>query len=430
MVKKLFVFGLLIFGLCAVVSAQSGRRVRNPAPATVSTGTPLEEIPLTSNGEKGEPEVGYSESAPNSARRLSVRPVARNNEKKDKKDKKDKKNDTKQPQTATVPAAATGAEDDEVLKVETNLVSIPVSIYDRNGLYIANLKKDDFKIFEDGKEQEVAYFGTSDKPFTVVLLIDVSPSTEYKIEQIQDAAIAFVNQLKPQDNVMVIQFDSSVDVLTKPELTNDREKIYKAINNTGFGGGTSLYDAVDFSLRKKLGKIEGRKAIVLFTDGVDTTSNRADFESTIRDAEESDSLIFPIYYNTFLDGRGGIFGGGGGVMSTPPGLGIPLPGGMGGGNTMGSSEEHARGRAYLEELAAATGGRVFRPNSSAGGLNAAFEGIAEELRKQYNIGYYPQDEAQAGTRKQIRVRVNRPRLVIRAKDSYIVGENSQAQSSK
>lgn len=424
MFKKFFVFGLLIFGLCAAAFAQSGRRVKNPAP--LPTGTPREEIPLTSNGETVEPEVGYSESAPNSARRLSVRPATRT-DKKDKKDKKDKNNETK-PQTTKASATVAGAEDDEILKVETSLVSIPVSVYDRNGVYIPNLTKENFKIFEDGKEQEVAYFGTSDKPFTVVLLIDVSPSTEYKIEQIQDAAIAFVNQLKPQDNVMVIQFDSNVDVLTKPELTNDRDKIFKAINNTGFGGGTSLYDAVQFSLRKKLDKIEGRKAIVLFTDGVDTTSNRADFESTVRDAEESDSLIFPIYYNTFLDGGGGL-GGGGGVMSTPPGLSIPLPGGMGGMNN-GSSAEHARGRAYLEELAAATGGRVFRPNSSTGGLNAAFEGIAEELRKQYNIGYYPQDEAQAGTRKQIRVRVNRPRLIIRARDSYIVGENEQTQGSK
>jgi Ca-activated chloride channel homolog len=426
MFKKLFVFGLLIFGLCAVASAQSGRRIRGGVPETVSTGATREEIPLTSNGEKGDPEVGYSESAPNSARRLSVRPVARNIEKKD---KKTKKTETKQPQTTNASATVAGADDDEVLKVETNLVSIPVSVYDRNGVYIPNLKKEDFKIFEDGKEQEVAYFGTSDKPFTVVLLLDVSASTEYKIEQIQDAAIAFINQLKPQDNVMVVQFDSNVKVLTKPEFTNDRQRIYKAINDTGFGGGTSLYDAVDFSLRKRLDQIEGRKAIVLFTDGVDTTSNRANFESTVRDAEESDALIFPIYYNTFLDG-GGIFGGGGGVMSTPPGLSIPLPGGIGGGNANGSSEEHARGRAYLDELAAATGGRVFRPNSSAGGLNAAFEGIAEELRRQYNIGYYPQDDAQAGTRKQIRVRVNRPRLVIRAKDSYIVGESDQTQSSK
>ena len=92
----------------------------------------------------------------------------------------------------------------------------------------------------------------------MVLLIDVSSSTEYKIEEIQQAAIAFVNQLKPQDNVMVIQFDERVSVLA--ETTDDREKIYKAIRRTGFGGGTSLYDAVDLSLGKRLEKIEGRKA--------------------------------------------------------------------------------------------------------------------------------------------------------------------------
>ena len=162
--------------------------------------------------------------------------------------------------------------DEDTITVETNLVTIPVSVFDRNGLYIPNLQKSNFKIFENGKEQEIEYLATSDKPFTVILLLDTSPSTEYKIEEIQDAAIAFTNQLKPQDNVMVIEFDADIHVLS--EVTNDRQKIYKAIRNADFGGGTSLYDAVDFSLRKRLSKIEGRKAIVLFTDGVDTTSGK------------------------------------------------------------------------------------------------------------------------------------------------------------
>ncbi len=129
-------------------------------------------------------------------------------------------------------------------------------------------------------------------------------------------------------------------------------------------------------------------------------------------------MIFPIYYNTFLSSRGI---GTGGVMSTPPTLGIPPM--IGGRATGTSSAEYTRGRVYLTELAAATGGRVFRPDSTPGGLNAAFEGIAEELRRQYNIGYYPQAEGVAGQRKQIRVRVNRPKLVIRSRDSYIVGAN-------
>jgi VWFA-related protein len=346
---------------------------------------------------------------------------------KNKDSKKDSKKETKkdaksQPPTvatdATKPADAAAA-DEDVLKIESNLVTIPVSVFDRSGLYIPNLRQTDFKIFENGAEQEIAYFGTSEKPFTVILLIDVSPSTSYKIDEIRSAATAFVEQLKAQDSVMVIEFDASVDVLT--EATNDRPKIFKAISRAKFGDGTSLYDAVDFSLRKRLDKIEGRKAIVLFTDGVDTSSSRADFESTLQDAEETDAMIFPIYYNTFLENRGI---GTGGAMSTPPTLGYPLPGSSSG--AIGtSSEEYTRGRAYLTQLAAATGGRVFRPESTPGGLTAAFEGIAEELRRQYNIGYYPQSEGTVGERRQIKVRVNRPKLVIRSRDSYIVGGNNK-----
>ena len=278
------------------------------------------------------------------------------------------------------------------------------------------MRQQNFKIFENGVEQEIAYFGTSELPFTVILLIDVSPSTAYKIEEIRAAAAAFVQQLNPQDQVMVIEFDSSVHVLT--EITGDRDKINKAIQRVSFGSSTSLYEAVDFSLRKRLDKIEGRKAIVLFTDGVDTSSVRASFESTIRDAEESEAVIFPIYYNTFLQN----IGIGGGVMTTPPTLG--LPGGIGGGqSTAGISAEYTRGRAYLTQLAAATGGKLFRAESTPGGLINAFESIAEELRRQYNIGYYPLESGEAGERRQIRVRVDRPKLIIRARDSYIVGSN-------
>lgn len=299
--------------------------------------------------------------------------------------------------TRTVPA---GGED--VIKVDTNLITIPVSVFDRNGLYIPNLKQGDFKIFEDGKEQEIAYFGTTDKPFTVVLLIDTSPSTEYKIEEIQRAAIAFVNQLKSVDKVMVIEFDGNVHVLS--EVTGDRQKIYKAIGKADFGGGTSLYDAVDFSLGKRLSTIEGRKAIVLFTDGVDTTSRKAGYDSTLNLAEESDTLIFPIYYNTFLETNRSL-------NSDPDEPSAPGT----------SAEEYAVGKKYLEELAGYTGGRVFRPEATPGGLTAAFEGIAEELRRQYNIGYIPAEGGTAGQRKQIKVRVNRPNLALRARDSYIVG---------
>ena len=313
--------------------------------------------------------------------------------------------------TATTPVSSLPVDDAEILRVEINLVTIPVSVFDRNGLYIPGLRKADFKIFDDGIEQEIAYFGTSDKPFTVVLLIDTSPSTEYKIEEIQRAAIAFVDQLEPQDSLIVIEFNSSVSVLAKQ--TKDREKIYKAIKKADFGNGTSLYNGVDEALRKQLGKVTGRKAVVLFTDGVDTTSRKNSYDSTLNYAEESDTLIFPIYYNTFFDGRGGLGGINGGMIPTGNGGYGSVPG--------TSSEEYALGRKYLDDLAEVTGGRVFRPEATPGGLTRAFEGIAEELRRQYNIGFIPTEEGKRGQRKQIKVRVNRPNLILRTRDSYVVG---------
>ena len=157
---------------------------------------------------------------------------------------------------------------------------------------------------------------------------------------------------------------------------------------------------------------------MLFTDGVDTTSRRANYQNTIREAEESEAVIFPIYYNTFLNSIGI---GGGGVMSTTPTLGLPQMGGVSNGS---SSAEYTRGRAYLTELAAATGGKLFRAESAPGGLTAVFESIAEELRRQYSIGYYPSAAGAAGERRQIRVRVDRSKLLVHSRDSYIVGNRT------
>lgn len=376
--RYLLVISLFLAVACGVVSAQSGRKATaTPTPAVV----------------KSDP-AEYSESKPSQRRTYRAEPSAT------------------VPVTAKVlpPANSSSASDDgEVLKVETNLVTIPVSVFDRNGLYIPGLRQQNFKIFEDGKEQEIAYFGTSDKPFTVALLIDTSPSTQFRIDEIHQAAVSFVEKLEPQDKVIVIEFHNSVKI--QCEATSDRDKIIKGIYKAKFGGGTSLYNAVDTGLRKQLSKITGRKAVVLFTDGVDTESESNTYESTLKYAEESDALIFPIYYNTYLETRNMGGGGGGGVWGSI--LGPPARG--------DSAEDYAVGRKYLEELADATGGRVFRPEATPGGLTAAFEGIAEELRRQYNIGYVPSDEGKTGQRKQIKVRVDRANLVIRARDSYIVG---------
>lgn len=401
---KLFVVFLAISAFLVITAnAQSGRRIQSASPATAETTTPPVQRAASEGGFGDEQRAGYSESAPS----RSI-PLTRKN--------KEQKKDTVAKQAPAVEPSkpAAGTDESDVIRVETNLVTIPVSVSDREGFYVPSLREANFKIFENGVEQKIEYFGTTDKPFTVVLLIDVSPSTSYKIEEIQAAAWAFVQQLLPHDKVIVVEFDSSVNVLTEP--TGDRDKINKAIQKTGFGDGTALFDAVDRTLNKYLGKIEGRKAVVLFTDGVDTTSRGAGYASTLEDAEESEAVVFPIYYNTFLQNMGI---GGGGPMSTPPTLG--LPGVIGTGATQEAAREYTRGRTYLTELANITGGKMFRAESTPGGLTAVFESIAEELRRQYVLGYYPENAGSAGDRKAIRVRVDRPKLIVRARDSYIVG---------
>jgi Ca-activated chloride channel homolog len=322
-------------------------------------------------------------------------------------------------------------EDEGEIKIETNLVTIPVSVLDRDGRFITGLQQKDFQIFENGVKQEIDYFASVEQPFTVILLIDVSPSTQYRIEEIQDAAIEFVNQLRRDDKVMVISFDERIHVLSP--ATNNRNVLRNAIRNANFGDGTSLYEAVDFTMRQQLRQIQGRKAVVIFTDGVDTTSRRATYQSTIRDVEEAEALFYPIRYDTFVDNGGSNYpypqqrrrNRTGSVLGDILGS-IIIGGGNGGGgsttNGSGTRQDYETGRRYLETLARNSGGRNFEARND---LSAAFAGIAEELRRQYSVGYYPANIGQKGERKQIRVRVMRPNLVVRAKNSYIVGENEK-----
>ena len=193
-------------------------------------------------------------------------------------------------------------DDDEVITINTRLVTLPVSVLDRNGRFIPGLNKQDFRIYENGVEQKIDIFNSVEQPFTVVLLLDMSNSTQFKIDEIQDAAITFVNQLRRDDKVMVISFDDKVRVLSQP--TNNRNVLRNAILRAQFGGGTSLYDAVNAAFLQ-LRYIEGRKAIVLFTDGVDTTSRNGSYQATVRDAEEVDALIYPLRYDTFADMNAG-----------------------------------------------------------------------------------------------------------------------------
>jgi len=186
----------------------------------------------------------------------------------------------------------------ETLKIETDLVTVPVIATDRNGLYIPDLLKNDFSISEDGVPQEIAFFATISVPFHLVLMLDTSASTQEKLGLIQQAAVAFVEQLQSRDRVKVISFDDQVRDLN--DFTNDRGALKAAIYRTRSGQGTKLYDAFALAL-SSLGRIQGRKAIVLFTDGVDYHSDSESFDGTLRGLDEEGVLVYPIRYNTRED---------------------------------------------------------------------------------------------------------------------------------
>ena len=132
----------------------------------------------------------------------------------------------------------------DVVRVETSLVTVPVSVLDRQGRFIANLQREDFRIFENAVEQSVAYFEPAEKPFTVALLLDTSASTHFHLAEIKEAAIAFAKQLRPQDRVLIVSFNDEVLLLT--EVTNDLNIIETVIEeNANTGSSTRLYDAVD-----------------------------------------------------------------------------------------------------------------------------------------------------------------------------------------
>jgi hypothetical protein len=183
----------------------------------------------------------------------------------------------------------------DTLKIDTNLVTVPVIATTTDGTYIPDLRQEEFGVSEEGEKQQVAFFATVSAPFHVVLLLDTSASTRDKLGLIQRAAAAFVEQLQSADRVKIVSFDSEVRELS--DFTNDRAELKTAIYKTHSGQGTKLYDAFELAL-SSIKTIRGRKAIVLFSDGVDWHSDEASFDSTLHWLDEEGVIVYPIRYET------------------------------------------------------------------------------------------------------------------------------------
>lgn len=374
-------------------------------------------------------------------------------------------------------AAASQQDDAEVEKVDTNLVSIPVVVSDRAGVYVPDMRKEEFTLLEDGVPQEVAFFSTVTQPFTVVLMLDTSASTEEKLKDIRRAAIAFVGGLQAKDRVKVMSFDDEVRDLSP--FTSDQEKIGRAIQAVRAGKGTKLYDAMQTALTALKNDKGRRKAVVIFTDGVDFRSESFGYVNNIRALEESGAIIYPIRYNTRIEteriAREQSAGGGrpdlasiikgrseGGALPIPTGTTFPggtIPGGNDDGQPRiggipmptlpapprrtndprqqspypqqrdDTRPENGDGIAfmldalyktadsYLNDLARKSGGKLTRADTLEL-LPAAFKEITAELRTQYAIGYYPSNPVKNGGYRKIKLSSTRKGASVRARPGY------------
>jgi len=376
----------------------------------------------------------------------------------------------------------------ETIKIDTNLVTVPVIASSRIGHYITDLRKEEFKLSEDGVPQEIAFLATVNTPFYVVLMLDTSDSTQEKLAQIQQAAIAFLSQLGPRDRVKIISFDDEVRDLN--EFTSDKSVLGRAIEQTRTGKGTRVYDAVQTAF-DVLRPIQQRKAIVLFTDGADWHSDNSTFDSTLHDLDESGVIVYPIRFDTRAfteqiarqqqaEQNGGplptsdvlrkpqsgttpttfpsddpsqvptmkrgplpiipppsvIFGPGrtGNPRQTSPTDPFPDSGPQPSTRTIpspGTTSDRKKNDtisgmldnmylmadSYLKEIADRSGGHVYRADT-VGALPQAFAAIADELRTQYLLGYYPINRDHDGSYRKIQVKTSRKDIAIRARPGY------------
>jgi len=357
-----------------------------------------------------------------------------------------------QPAPAQTPPRNVGSgaeevDEDDVVRVETQLVSVPAVVTDRAGRPVAGLKADNFLIYEDGRPQKIANFATTEAPFEVALLLDTSGSTRADVGLIRRAALSFVEALRPGDRVAVVAFSTkqegesklaAVEVLSF--LTDDRKALSDSIEMVGESAGTPFYDGLERVARDIFRdppreELRGRRALVALTDGVDSTSE-SDFEEARERLKRAGVVSYFVQVNTedYVEER---------LMR-----GCEEEGALRLSRTqleryrrffasranpedfrdfcrMGQFERMDISRAIyqlarreMDALAKDSGGKTF-PVADLRDARRAFRQVAEEIGTQYSLGYYSTNKARDGSFRNISVRVRGLRdAQVRAREGY------------
>lgn len=280
-------------------------------------------------------------------------------------------------------------EDNSPIKVDTVLLTMPLTVSDGRGRNVPGLKKENFSILQDGIEQNIEYFFNEEAPMNVAVLIDASASTKDVLDKIQKAARDFVKVLRPEDKGIIVSFDYQTLFLS--ELTSDRKKLSSAVSRTRIADrdGSDMNEAISSVVKNYFASFKGRKAVIVLSDGM-VMRRAVSTQQTLDALLKADTVFYPIIFNTKFSSAARASAA---ANKTKP-LSIKM----------------------LEFLAEETGGAVYEKD--AANLKEAFEGIAAEMKKQYLLGFYPKKTEKGKSSGYIRIRVDRNDLTVKTKKRW------------
>ena len=303
--------------------------------------------------------------------------------------------------TPATPTENTEISEGDVIRVDSQLVTLNVSVIDRStNRGLLGLGQSDFRLFEDGQEQRILQFDSASAPFDMVLLIDLSGSTRDVVKLIRAAALHFVEAARPNDRIAVITFAGAPTIVS--ELTADRDLLRQRIETIDTGrGDTKLYDATNFAMNEvlKQSKNSRRTAIVLMSDGLDGTipgisgqqgSVKYSYPETLRNIQEFDGVLYTLWLNTEYEAMS--------PLDTQP-------------------EAFDMGHDRMKEMADAGGG-IFYQVERLADLAGAYEQVVADLGTVYSLAYRPSNSVRDGHWRAIKISVSRPNAVPRGKRGY------------
>jgi VWFA-related protein len=338
-----------------------------------------------------------------------------------------------QPQTSPQPSAQ--PQQEPKIAVEANMVTVFATVRDKKSQIVANLTKDDFALQEDGRAQTITYFAReNDLPLTVGLLVDTSLSQRRVLGQERTASSSFIEHTlreDKKDQAFLIHFDYEVELLQ--DFTSSRKKLESKLDlletpemqrasddGSGHrhGGGTLLYDAIYLASNDMMMKLQGRKAVIILSDGDDRGSKET-LASAIESAQRANTVVYSILFKDDepFGARGGNGGGGWGGH------------GGGGGHRYPQQEQRPDGKKILERISKETGGRLFEVSKKLT-VDQIYDQLALELRAQYILGYVPDKSPNSADYRKIHLATKQKDLAVQARDGYYAEQPASPAASQ